>query len=470
LGQDRFSYYLSKKPHAHLNGAGIADGTSMALPGGATIQVRQSDGCLITWPDGDTLQVRGHGSYLDLALNVSTLAGREFAGLFGDGDGHTMNDLTPRGGMPIPLPPTPTQVTQQFADSWRITDAESLFDYDAGENTAFFTDSAFPSKHMTIDQLPPDQHAMADAACAAAGISNPALRDACVLDVGVTGDPSLAQPQPLAPGCEAGAGISRIRLQFDSTDPERVTSLTWSDSTSTMTGNLVAESGGSGCNGPTEFFGQAYGSPEFTTFAAGFGAGHLASVDQCGLATTITAAATDCSKSPQLPMTTSYQLYGDARASEVRIARTFNMDANTPVGSGTGLRPYVPRLHAGAFTTVIYPNQAGTAVASADDGACGTDCITSIGASWNGRWFADIAPSNGYAMIVLRDPAMMSPVNLAINNDAGSGSNLSSFVLIQPTGGWKAPVTEIEYLCFEDLTSWPQAQRDAAQLPAGCGP
>jgi hypothetical protein len=274
-----------------------------------------------------------------------------------------------------------------------------------------------------------------------------------------------------APACDAGTGSSRIMLQFDTNDADRVTSVVWIDSSSTMTGNLVAENSGSGCGGPTEFFGQAYGSPEFTTFAAGFSAGHRASLVQCGLDTTVTAAPTaDCGNASQLPMTTAYRLFSDARASEVRISRTFGMDTNTPVGTGTGLRPYVPRLHADTFTTVIYPNQAGTAVASVSDAPCSTDCITSIGASWNGRWFADIAPSNGYAMIVLREPSMTSPVNLAVNNDAGSGSNLSSFVLIQPTGGWKAPVTEVEYLCFEDLNSWPQAQRDAAQLPAGCGP
>ena len=65
---------------------------------------------------------------------------------------------------------------------------------------------------------------------------------------------------------------------------------------------------------------------------------------------------------------------------------------------------------------------------------------------------------------------MTSAVDFTINNDGNSGSNLSSFVIVQPAGGWKAPLTEVEYLCFEDLTSWPQAERDAAQLPAGCGP
>jgi hypothetical protein len=101
---------------------------------------------------------------------------------------------------------------------------------------------------------------------------------------------------------------------------------------------------------------------------------------------------------------------------------------------------------------------------------CGGDCLTPIGATWNGHWLADVDPRTGLAMIVLRDPSMTSPVDFTVNNDTSSGSNPSSFVLLQPSGGWKAPVTEVEYLCFADLTSWPQAMRDAAALPAGCGP
>jgi hypothetical protein len=95
--------------------------------------------------------------------------------------------------------------------------------------------------------------------------------------------------------------------------------------------------------------------------------------------------------------------------------------------------------------------------------------LTPVGASWNGKWFADLG-ANGLAMIVLRDPSMTTPVNLTVNWDSYSTSNLASFVLVQPQEGWKAPVTEVEYVCFADLTSWPQATRDLAQLPAWCGP
>jgi hypothetical protein len=69
---------------------------------------------------------------------------------------------------------------------------------------------------------------------------------------------------------------------------------------------------------------------------------------------------------------------------------------------------------------------------------------------------------------LLRDKSLTSAVDFTINNDSLSGSNLSSFVLVQPDGGWKAPVTEIERVCFEDLTTWPQSARNAAELPSDC--
>lgn len=65
---------------------------------------------------------------------------------------------------------------------------------------------------------------------------------------------------------------------------------------------------------------------------------------------------------------------------------------------------------------------------------------------------------------------MTSPVDFTINNDGNLASNLASFVLLEPTVGWTQPVTEVEYLCFSELTPWLQAERDAAQLPPGCGP
>lgn len=263
---------------------------------------------------------------------------------------------------------------------------------------------------------------------------------------------------------------SRLGIVLDPTDPERVTSLTWIDSNGNSSGNLVAEGGPFMCTDPREFFGQSYGAPE-GNLPNLVVAGHLATLsEKSAKKATIKGGAVDCLNVAQTRVTTSYQLFSGSRASEVRITRTLGFGKHTPLFSGVGVRPYVPRVPVGDFSITLVPNGASNGVTYVSLGSCSSDCLTPVGAGWNGSWFADIDPPSGDAMIVLRDPAMTSPVDMTINEDDLSSSNLSSFVLLQPDGGWHAAVQEVEYLCFEDLSSWPQAKRDAAKLPAGCGP
>jgi hypothetical protein len=201
--------------------------------------------------------------------------------------------------------------------------------------------------------------------------------------------------------------------------------------------------------------------------------GHVASITRCGLDVTISGASSaTCTGVDSIPVTTQYRFYDGGKDSQLRLTRTFGFDENTPLfaGGSVGVRAYVPRLPRTAYTTVLYPNQGGTAVTSTTVASCPGDCLIATGTTWNGQWYADVDPATGHALIVRRDPAMTSPVNLTINYDSFSSSNLSSFVLLQPTAGWNAPITEVEYLCFADLTTWPTAERDAAVLPAWCGP
>jgi hypothetical protein len=284
-------------------------------------------------------------------------------------------------------------------------------------------------------------------------------------------DPADAAPDAAAPdaGCDPVAPDSHVQLELDTVNAEWVKSVRWLDSTGTLTANLAHFGGGPSCSGPTEQWGQLYGAPEGNPPSL-VGGNTLATLTRCGADLRITSAAMTCDTPPiaQVPVTTTYHLYGGAQASQLRVTRTIGFSAATPKYPGVGVRPYVPRPPIAQFTSVIYPNAAGTAVTTT--ATCGGDCFLAPGTTWSGRWFADIAPTSGLAMIVLRDPAMTAPAQLTVNNDNSSASNLSSFVLVQPAAGWQAPITEVEYLCFADLTSWPQAQRDAATLPAGCGP
>jgi hypothetical protein len=328
------------------------------------------------------------------------------------------------------------------------------------------------SPDVTVDDGSPDAAGPGPDASDAG--SAPDVVDATVADVVDSGAPveaaadAPAEASPdAATACDDAGAQSHVLLTFDPNDPEYVSGVSWIDSTGATTGNWSAAGGPLHCTDPQESFGQAYGAPENTT-PYPVVAGHLATLSAVCNGVTITSAAADCTDAGQLPVTTSYTFYGGAKQNEVEITRSFAFPSGE-VDTGVGVRPFVPRVSLSVFDTTIFPNRDGTGVSKVPVGNCPGDCFTPVGPIWNGQWFADVAAS-GYAIIVLRDVVSLGPVDLTINYDSYSSSNLSSFVVLQPDGGWTGPVNETEYMCFEDLTTWPQSQRDAAVLPAGCGP
>jgi hypothetical protein len=76
-----------------------------------------------------------------------------------------------------------------FGDSWRLTQAESMLDYAAGESTATFTDRTFPDPMRPA--ITPAAEASARAICVRAGVPEEALAG-CILDVAMTGEAGFA--------------------------------------------------------------------------------------------------------------------------------------------------------------------------------------------------------------------------------------------------------------------------------------
>jgi hypothetical protein len=267
------------------------------------------------------------------------------------------------------------------------------------------------------------------------GSDEPMLPDAPSPDAREA-SPDAAPAVPDAPpACDPAPVDTRVHIELDTSNAEWVKSVKWLDTSSVLTPNLATFGAGPSCSGPNEQFGQLFGAPEGNQPYL-VGGNTLATSTQCGPDVKIVSAPFTCDSTPaaQVPVTTEYHFYGGVQASQVRITRTIGFDATTPTYSGVGIRPYVPRVPISMFTTVIYPNGAGTAITST--ATCFTDCLAGVDTKWNGKWIADIAPTSGLAMIVLRDPSMTSAVDFTVNNDSASGSNLSSFVLLQPTGGW----------------------------------
>ena len=71
-----------------------------------------------------------------------------------------------------------------FANAWRITQADSLFDYAPGQSTATFTDTTFPSARLDATNVP--DKATITKECQAEGITDPYLLQSCIVDVVAT--------------------------------------------------------------------------------------------------------------------------------------------------------------------------------------------------------------------------------------------------------------------------------------------
>jgi hypothetical protein len=255
-------------------------------------------------------------------------------------------------------------------------------------------------------------------------------------------------------------------------DPERIDSLTWKNSHGMVSANLAAR-GGSLCNGDSqEFWGQSYGSTlgqtPFLVVAASAGSWTSPAAGQVLIKSNTP---TTCGADSHIPVTTSYTFFGPGtHVNEIKVTRTIPFGTHHFANpSDEGLRIYVPRLPGAIYNQQLYPDASQKLVVS---GLC--DGCAPFGPSvWGGRWFADNSSATNSGLLVLRAATDKPGAELELDADSLSASVNTSIDLPQPAGGWKTSLTEVEYLCFYDTTSWPLSHRQpgkAVTLPAGCGP
>ena len=182
-----------------------------ALPGGGTIGTYGTDdSAIVTWPDGTVAIVRAVGIYpeyyrflVQIGLAPSRLG--RVVGMLGDADRNKTNDLVTRGGQPITFPDPPFAMFYgTYVNSWRVNMAETLFDYDAGQSTDTFTDLTFPDMPATPQTLPAGALSRATTLCAQFGLAAGAVTDACLVDVGITGDADFATEGATAQSANLG--------------------------------------------------------------------------------------------------------------------------------------------------------------------------------------------------------------------------------------------------------------------------
>lgn len=188
-----------------IDGSLFVDGVATTLEAGIdplllTGNVRlyhQADGTYV-FADNDTgeqVQITGAGSNNYMNVNPFIGAGRANAmeGLLGDNDNDRDNDIQLADGTVLAQPVNIFDLYGLFASDWRVTDANSLFVYDLGQGTDDFQVLNFPPVPLRISDLPTAQVAAAAAQVAAAGITDPFLAEAAILDILLTGDDGFIQ-------------------------------------------------------------------------------------------------------------------------------------------------------------------------------------------------------------------------------------------------------------------------------------
>ncbi|MBN9086118.1 MAG: VWD domain-containing protein [Reyranella sp.] len=195
---DRVAVYVRQPSALRVNGRPVASlEQPMHLPNGGTVGL-SGQRITVTWPDDSVARIDLRGDYLDLSVIPDRARAGTLRGLFGNFDGNAANDLVARGGSSEGLPRDGEEAStrnfyRRFGDSWRVSQAESLFDYGPGETTATWTDLKFPYQIVSVASFDGTARQKAEEACKAAGVSDPRLLRNCVLDLAATGHQPFIQ-------------------------------------------------------------------------------------------------------------------------------------------------------------------------------------------------------------------------------------------------------------------------------------
>jgi len=134
-------------------------------------------------------------------------------------------DGSSMGPMPGTLHQRYVDLYQTFGEAWRVTDANSLFDYAPGTSTGTFTMRSWPPEQPPCEvpgtiPVEPASRLVAQDGCRAIAGEN--MRADCIFDVMVTGDTGFAesylQTQTVQQEAHVGATVTTLVDQEDPTE------------------------------------------------------------------------------------------------------------------------------------------------------------------------------------------------------------------------------------------------------------
>lgn len=155
-------------------------------------------------------------NFMNLRAFAQDDFGGQIEGLLGNGDNNPANDFALRDGTVLEQPIPATSLYGAFADSWRIDQDSSLFDYAPGESTETFTNRDFPSNVVTLDDLDPQARENAEAIAIASGLEPGSFAfETTVIDIALTGVNEFAEAAEEAldfGGDDDGADVVEVDL------------------------------------------------------------------------------------------------------------------------------------------------------------------------------------------------------------------------------------------------------------------
>jgi hypothetical protein len=275
--------------------AALRPGQSTALAGGGRVRYAPAR-VSVTWPDGtvaDVYRLLTHYG-VNISVKPSRLRAGHLTGLLGDDDGNVNNDYVGRDGRVYPAKlvqgfgvyvnsaKARHVLLDEFAAGWRITPATSLFVYPPGKNTYSYIVKGFPRRAISAQSLSRSQRAAALAACRRAHVTNAALLGGCVVDVGATGEKTLAASAgafqraaglpPTAPRGLSGRWSGQYSGAFNGTF-----TLHWTQVGSSLRGTIVLSNPRDtlGIDGSVSATGIRFGTVGFATYSGGVSGGFM---------------------------------------------------------------------------------------------------------------------------------------------------------------------------------------------------
>jgi len=189
------------------------------LKKGGAIQKIADGEYIVFWETGEkaTVKIYSFASVMiDVIVTVPHRKKTNLQGLLGNNNKFIEDDLRSSTGVPLQVQSWKNDVQQyvslgklnnqfsnaekeynkqlqkKFADTWRVTDQSSLFQYEREKTTKNFVDKKFPLSYHSIADLSPDQLQKAKKTCKDGGVSEENM-NGCIYDVAFTGENFFAK-------------------------------------------------------------------------------------------------------------------------------------------------------------------------------------------------------------------------------------------------------------------------------------